>query len=74
MEVNHMSRLFLSILEGESPGTARPLFASSDAGLIRAVAEQLSVRMGLELHDAERGSMNGRADWKEESRGGRDKR
>jgi hypothetical protein len=41
-----MKRLFLTILEGDSPQTARPLLASEDPAIVRAVARELAKRLG----------------------------
>jgi hypothetical protein len=38
-------RLYLAVLEGDSPMSATPIFATEDKALIRAVAEALSRRM-----------------------------
>jgi len=39
--------LFLTILQGDSPDTARPLLATQDEGIIRRVAQELAERCGL---------------------------
>lgn len=39
------SRLFVSILEGESPDTTRPLLMTGDWEVVRAVAEVLGRRL-----------------------------
>lgn len=41
-------RLFVSILEGDSPQNARPLLASEDARLVRAVAREINRRLGCQ--------------------------
>lgn len=41
-------RLFLTISEGETPSSVRPLLASEDPGLIRAVTRELVRRLGGE--------------------------
>ncbi len=40
-----MLRLFLAILEGRTPATARPILATEDEGIIRRVAQELIVRL-----------------------------
>jgi hypothetical protein len=40
--------LFLSISEGDDPETRRPIIASTDERLIRAVLDHLAVRLGRE--------------------------
>jgi hypothetical protein len=40
--------LFLSISEGDSPEDRRPIIASTDERLIRAVLDHLAVRFGPE--------------------------
>ena len=42
-----MSRLFLTILEGESPEHTHPVIATEDPEVIRAVARHLMMRLGL---------------------------
>jgi|RhiMetdeSRZDD1v2_1073273.scaffolds.fasta_scaffold4367583_1 hypothetical protein len=39
--------LFLTILEGETPEQAEPLFATRDDRLIRLVSNELAKRLGL---------------------------
>lgn len=41
-----MPRIFISVLEGDSPATARPLLASSDRALVELVRRELSGRLG----------------------------
>jgi hypothetical protein len=41
-------RLFVSILEGDSPQNARPLLASEDARLVRVVAREINRRLGCQ--------------------------
>ncbi len=43
-----MKRLFVTILEGDSPQTARPLMASEDPAVVRAVALELHKRLATE--------------------------
>jgi hypothetical protein len=50
-----MKRLFLTILEGDSPQTARPLMASEDPAIVRAVARELARRLGPDPSRACRG-------------------
>ena len=42
-----MSRLFLTILEGDSPDQTHPVIATEDPEVIRAVARHLMMRLGL---------------------------
>ena len=41
-----MRKLFLALLEGSTPSSARPLLASEDPELIRAVAQEIQRRLG----------------------------
>ena len=43
-----MSRLFLTILEGDSPDQTHPVIATEDPEIIRAVARHLMMRLGLD--------------------------
>ena len=43
-----MSRLFLTILEGDSPDQTHPVIATEDPDIIRAVARHLMMRLGLD--------------------------
>lgn len=38
--------IFISVLEGSSPLSAKPLFASSDRALVELVRRELSGRLG----------------------------
>jgi hypothetical protein len=40
-----MKRLFVAVLEGDSPQTARPIMASEDAAIVRVVARELAKRL-----------------------------
>jgi hypothetical protein len=46
-------RLFVSILKGPDPHHTRPVFASEDPALIRAVAEAVARQLGQAETDAE---------------------
>jgi hypothetical protein len=39
--------LYLTILEGDSPDSAKPLLATQDDGIIKRVAQELAERCGL---------------------------
>jgi hypothetical protein len=41
-------QLYLTILEGPSPGDAVPIFSTHDARLIAAVARELEAVLGIE--------------------------
>ncbi len=43
-----MSRLFLTILEGDSPDQTHPVIATEDPEIIRTVARHLMIRLGLD--------------------------
>ena len=43
-----MSRLFLTILEGDSPSDAHPVMATEDPEIIKTVARHLMMRLGLD--------------------------
>ena len=43
-----MSRLFLTILEGDSPERTQPVIATEDPEIIRTVARHLMMRLGLD--------------------------
>ena len=43
-----MSRLFLTILEGDSPDQTHPVIATEDPEIIKAVARHLMMRLGLD--------------------------
>ncbi len=43
-----MSRLFLTILEGDSPDQTRPVIATEDPEIIKTVARHLMMRLGLD--------------------------
>ena len=43
-----MSRLFLTILEGDSPDQTHPLITTEDPWVIRSVARHLMMRLGLD--------------------------
>lgn len=43
-----MSRLFLTILEGENPNEAQPILATEDPEIIRTVARHLMLRLRLD--------------------------
>lgn len=40
-----MPRIFVSLLEGDCPATARPLLASSDRALVELIRRELSSRL-----------------------------
>jgi hypothetical protein len=46
-----MARLFLSIMEGADPASARPILATEDRALIVAVAGDISVRLEAQGQD-----------------------
>jgi hypothetical protein len=41
-------RLFLTISAGETAQDARPILATSDQGVVKAVAREISKRLGLD--------------------------
>ncbi|MCH7804770.1 MAG: hypothetical protein IH937_11880 [Acidobacteria bacterium] len=43
-----MPRLFLTILEGDSPDKTHPVIATEDPEVIRTVARHLMMRLGLD--------------------------
>jgi hypothetical protein len=52
-------RLFLSILRGPNPHWTRPVFATEDPAIIRAVARALARQLGQEVVP------DGEAEWPE---------